>query len=189
MGYFKNPEETAKTIDADGFLHSGDIGKLDPNGVLYITGRVKELLITAAGENIPPVLIENVIKETIPILSNVMLVGDGRRFLSALVTLKTEPNGTLMQAFAAEYQKIGTTAKTAAEAKSCPKIYKYIEEEFKKANDKAISRAQRVQTFALLGEDFTVDNGLLTPTLKLKRKEVLARYSDIVEGFYTESKL
>jgi long-chain-fatty-acid--CoA ligase ACSBG len=57
MGYFKNPEETAKSIDADGFLHSGDIGRIDANGVLFITGRVKELLITAAGENIPPVLI------------------------------------------------------------------------------------------------------------------------------------
>jgi long-subunit acyl-CoA synthetase (AMP-forming) len=57
MGYYKHPEETAKTIDADGFLHSGDVGRLDKNGVLFITGRVKELLITAAGENIPPVLI------------------------------------------------------------------------------------------------------------------------------------
>lgn len=189
MGYFKSPEETAKTIDVDGFLHSGDVGRIDSNGVLFITGRVKELLITAAGENIPPVLIENVIKETIPLLSNVMLIGDNRRFLTALVTLKAEPDGRLMQSFLSEYQKIGTTAKTALEAKSCPLVYKYIEEGFKRANDKAISRAQRVQTFAILGEDFTVENGLLTPTLKLKRKEVLGRYPDIIEGFYKEAKL
>ena len=189
MGYFKNPEETAKTIDADGYLHSGDLGRVDANGVLFITGRVKELLITAAGENIPPVLIENVIKELNPLLSNVMLIGDNRRFLTALITLKVEPDGRLMQSFLPEYQKIGTTAKTALEAKSCPLIFKYVEEGIKKANEKAISRAQRVQTFAILGEDFTVENGLLTPTLKLKRKEVLARYTDIIEGFYRESKL
>lgn len=112
MGYYKSVEETAKTIDADGFLHSGDVGRVDADGVLYITGRVKELLITAAGENIPPVLIENVIKEVIPLLSNVMLVGDGQRFLTALVTLKAEPDGRLPEALLSEYQKMGTLAKT-----------------------------------------------------------------------------
>jgi long-chain acyl-CoA synthetase len=68
-------------------------------------------------------------------------------------------------------------------------VFKYIEERIKAANDNAISRAQRVQTFAILGEDFTVENGILTPTLKLKRKEALKRYKDIIESFYTEAKL
>ena len=189
MGYYKNPEETMKTIDGDGFLHSGDIGRLDHNGILFITGRVKELLITAAGENIPPILIENEIKEALPIVSNVMLIGDGRRFLTALVTLKSEPDGRLMNAFQSEYQKMGTTAKTVEEAKNCKLIYKHIDEGIKKANEKAISRAQKVQAFAILGEDFLVENGLLTPTLKLKRKEVLKKYDSIIENFYRDPKI
>lgn len=146
-------------------------------------------MITAAGENIPPLLIENEIKEALPMVSNVMLIGDNRRFLTALVTLKAEPDGKLMAAFMPDYEKIGTTAKTIAEAKSCPVIFKMLEEGVKKANDKAISRAQKVQTFAILGEDFSVENGLLTPTLKLKRKEVLKKYADIIENFYRDSKL
>ena len=96
-------------------------------------------------------LIENAIKELIPLVSNVMLIGDNRRFLTALVTLKAEPNGSLMQQFLPEYQKMGSKAKTVIEAKSCPLVSKYIEEGIKKANEKAISRAQRVQTFAILG--------------------------------------
>lgn len=189
MGYYKSPEETMKTIDADGFLHSGDLGRIDHNGILFITGRVKELLITAAGENIPPLLIENEIKEALPMVSNVMLIGDGRRFLSALVTLKSEPDGRLLAAFLPEYEKMGSTAKHINEAKNCPMIFKHVEGGVKKANDKAISRAQKVQTFAILGEDFSVENGLLTPTLKLKRKEVLKKYADIIENFYRDAKI
>ena len=75
MGYYKNPEETNKTIDEDGFLHSGDMGRINEEGVLFITGRVKELIITAGGENIPPLLIEQEILAHIPFISQVMVVG------------------------------------------------------------------------------------------------------------------
>jgi long-chain-fatty-acid--CoA ligase ACSBG len=88
MGYFKNAEDTSKTIDSQGFLHSGDVGKLTKEGVLFITGRVKELIITAGGENIPPILIENEIKKALPCLSNVMVVGDFRKYLTCLISLK-----------------------------------------------------------------------------------------------------
>ena len=90
MGYLENEEETQKVIDEYGFLHSGDIGKFDKNNFLYITGRLKEIIITAGGENIPPVLIENNIKNTMDIISNVMVIGDKRKFLSCLITLKCE---------------------------------------------------------------------------------------------------
>lgn len=88
MGYYKNAEETMKSIDNDGFLHSGDMGKLTAEGILFITGRVKELIITAGGENIPPILIENEIKNILPFISNVMAVGDMKKFLTCLISLK-----------------------------------------------------------------------------------------------------
>lgn len=97
MGYFKNEKETRKTIDAKGYLHSGDIGRLDNKGNLIITGRIKELIVTAGGENIPPVLVENTVKEELKCISNCMLVGDMKKFLSLVITLKHKPNpdGTL----------------------------------------------------------------------------------------------
>lgn len=88
MGYFKDEESTRNTIDKDGWLHSGDVGKLDKTGNLVITGRIKELIITAGGENVAPVLIEDEVKKNIPIVSNCMVIGDKRKYLSILLTLK-----------------------------------------------------------------------------------------------------
>ena len=90
-------EKTADTIDQDGWIHSGDMGKLDKDGFLFITGRLKELIITSGGENIPPIVIEDNIKSALPIVSNVMLVGDKRKYLTALVTLKSKINMDTME--------------------------------------------------------------------------------------------
>merc|ERR1719450_1127988 len=90
MGYMRNEDATKETIDKDGYLHSGDIGAID-SGLLKITGRIKELIITAGGENVAPVPIEDAIKKHLPAVSNVMVVGDKRKFLSCIVTLKTTP--------------------------------------------------------------------------------------------------
>lgn len=89
MGYFKNPKATLETFDNDGFLHSGDIGVIKDEH-LEINGRIKELIITAGGENIAPLLIEMQFKELCPFCSNIMVIGDNRKFLSALVTLKVQ---------------------------------------------------------------------------------------------------
>lgn len=91
MGYFKNSIETAKTIDSQGYLHSGDIGRITEKGVLFITGRAKELIITAGGENVPPILIENEIKAALPFISSVMLVGDMRKYLICLLGIREDP--------------------------------------------------------------------------------------------------
>ncbi len=90
MGYLKNEKATLETIDQNGFLHSGDLGKIDKHGFLFITGRIKELLITAGGENIVPVLIEDVFKEECPACSQIIAVGENQKFLGALITLKTD---------------------------------------------------------------------------------------------------
>jgi long-chain-fatty-acid--CoA ligase ACSBG len=88
MGYFKDDAATKSTIDEEGFLHSGDLGRLDKKGNLIITGRLKELIITAGGENIAPVLIENDIKRNMKFISNCMVIGDKRKYLTVLLTLK-----------------------------------------------------------------------------------------------------
>ena len=90
MGYLKNETETRKTIDSNGFMHSGDLGYFDENGFLYISGRLKELIVTAGGENVAPLLIEDKLKELCPILSSVMVVGEGQKYIAALFTIKAK---------------------------------------------------------------------------------------------------
>jgi long-chain-fatty-acid--CoA ligase ACSBG len=90
MGYLKNEAATRETIDNQGYLHSGDLGKFDDQGFLYITGRIKELIITAGGENIAPVLLEDTFKEACPQCSNIMVIGDQQKYLVALITLKVD---------------------------------------------------------------------------------------------------
>ena len=87
MGYLNNPEETNKVFDKEGYFHSGDLGKFNEKGYLYLTGRIKEIIVTAGGQNIPPVRIENEIKNALPCISNVMVVGDKKAYLTCLITL------------------------------------------------------------------------------------------------------
>lgn len=124
MGYFKNEEATRTTIDERGFLHSGDVGRLDKQGNLTITGRIKELIITAGGENVAPVLIENLLKENLPFLSNAVVIGEKRKYLTVLVTLKFLPAGEKLSNELApetlkEFEILGSPAKTIAQAREC----------------------------------------------------------------------
>lgn len=91
-GYLKNEAATKEIIDAHGYLHSGDLGRIDEEGFLYITGRIKEIIITAGGENVAPIIIEDTFKEYCPIASNIMVIGENQKFLTALITLKSEIN-------------------------------------------------------------------------------------------------
>ncbi|RHY19536.1 hypothetical protein DYB32_010214, partial [Aphanomyces invadans] len=156
MGYLKAEQATKDTIDADGWLHSGDCGKLDEDNFCSITGRIKELIITAGGENIPPVLLEDAIKEEIPLLSNAMAIGDRRKFLTAIFTLKVvvdadgNPSDQLDAAALAIVSELGSTATTVAEAKACDKVKAYIDKNLKKANGRAASRAQHIQKYEIV---------------------------------------
>eukprot|EP00117_Sycon_ciliatum_P028595 scpid46201/ scgid22946/ Long-chain-fatty-acid--CoA ligase ACSBG2; Acyl-CoA synthetase bubblegum family member 2 len=193
LGYLNNEEKTREAVDEEGWLHSGDIGKVDEDGFLHITGRLKELLITAGGENVAPVPIENKMKEVMPLLSNVMVIGDKQRFLSMLVTLKVKlneegnPTSDLADDVKPVLQSIGSAATTVEEAQKCDKIRQYLEDGRVEANKFAVSNAQKIQKFVILPVDFSVNGGEITETLKLKRNIVAKRYDDIICQIYAEA--
>eukprot|EP00472_Partenskyella_glossopodia_P014251 CAMPEP_0197541606 /NCGR_PEP_ID=MMETSP1318-20131121/67221_1 /TAXON_ID=552666 /ORGANISM="Partenskyella glossopodia, Strain RCC365" /LENGTH=677 /DNA_ID=CAMNT_0043100799 /DNA_START=68 /DNA_END=2101 /DNA_ORIENTATION=+ len=196
MGYLYNEEATLKTVDENGWLHSGDIGRIDSDGYLRITGRIKELIITAGGENVPPVLIEGAIKAALPAISNAVVIGDQRKYLSCLLTFKTNvdqngvPTDELLGPGLELAKSVGSKAKTASAAAACPKIRKAIQLGIDKVNEGATSRAQRIRRWVIIKQDFSVDGGELTPTMKLKRRVVNDKYSNEIESMYpTEAKL
>lgn len=193
MGYLGDEAKSREAIDDQGWLHSGDIGKIDVDGYLSITGRIKELLITAGGENIAPVIIEQCMKETMPIISTCMVIGDRKKFLTMFVTLKCKldemgiPTDDLDLQALAICQEIGCNATTVSEAMHDPAIDNHIKQGMTIANEKAASRAAKVQKFAILPRDFSINTEELTPTMKLKRSVVLAKYTHIVDKLYEES--
>ncbi|XP_035748210.1 long-chain-fatty-acid--CoA ligase ACSBG2 isoform X2 [Egretta garzetta] len=196
MGYLNMEEKTKEAIDEDGWLHSGDLGKHDKDGFLYITGRIKELIITAGGENVPPVPIEDAVKEAVPIISNAMLVGDKAKFLAMLLTLKcnidveTGEPGDDLTPEAIEYcQKLGSKATKVSEIISSKDkaIYGAIQKGISAVNEGAISNAQKVQKWVLLEKDFSLFGGELGPTMKLKRLVVAQKYEDQIAQFYAEA--
>ncbi|XP_030647881.1 long-chain-fatty-acid--CoA ligase ACSBG2 [Chanos chanos] len=194
MGYLNMPEKTKEALDEEGWLHSGDLGKHDENDFLYITGRIKELIITAGGENIPPVPIEDAVKEEVSIISNAMLVGDKRKFLSMLLTLKCnvdengEPTDELTPLAAEFCKQHGVNASKVSEIVNTKDtvIYKVIQEGIDRVNTKATSNAQRVQKWTILPRDFSISGGELGPTMKLKRPVVAKMYKEEIDKFYTE---
>ncbi|XP_068167079.1 long-chain-fatty-acid--CoA ligase ACSBG2-like [Antennarius striatus] len=196
MGYLNMPDKTAEAIDQDGWLHSGDVGKLDHHEFLYITGRIKELIITAGGENIPPVPIEDALKAEVPIISNAMLLGDKLKFLSMLLTLKCdidengEPTDDLSPEALDFCQQHGVTATKVSEiiASKEPAIYKAIQEGLDRVNARATSNAQRVQKWVILEREFSVTGGELGPTMKLRRPIVVKMYQEKINEIYAEAK-
>ena len=192
MGYLKNAEATSSTISREGWLCSGDQAKLDGDHFLSITGRLKELIITAGGENIPPVLIEDEMKKAMEAVSQVMVVGEAKKFLSMFLTVKVEvddnmkPTEMLTSDSLGISEAIGSTARTASEVVTCSKWKEYFDKGMDAANKHTTSNAQKVQKWTLLTQDFSIDGGELTPTMKLKRPVVLKMYDAEVKKMYGE---
>ena len=198
MGYLFSPEKTDETIDDEGWLHSGDIGCLDDGGYLTITGRIKELIITAGGENVPPLVIEDAIKKELPCISNAMVIGDQKKYLSCLLTLKVdadpetmEPKKELATATTDWCKEIGADgAKTIDDllldlnSKYYVKISEAIQRGIDRVNEKATSNAQKIQKWVLIKTDFSITGGELTPTQKLKRYLVQSKYADSIKKLY-----
>ncbi|XP_026201525.1 long-chain-fatty-acid--CoA ligase ACSBG2 isoform X3 [Anabas testudineus] len=195
MGYLNMPENTEQALDAEGWLHSGDLGKHDQNGFLFITGRIKELIITAGGENVPPVPIEDKVKEAVPLISNAMLIGDKRKFLSMLLTVKCQVNPDSgepqdeLSADAVEFcRKLGSNATRVSDIAGGRDraINAAIQEGINRVNENATSNAQRIQKWIVLDRDFSIGGGELGPTMKLKRPVVVKMYKEQIENFYKE---
>ncbi|XP_077291917.1 very long-chain-fatty-acid--CoA ligase bubblegum-like isoform X2 [Arctopsyche grandis] len=193
MGYLGEVKKTEEAIDEEGWLHSGDVGTTDVNGFLSITGRIKELLITAGGENVAPVAIEQQLKSELPFISNAMVVGDRKKYLSVLLSFQTEidpetgaPIDKLNSESLRWLASLGSSATTVTEILSQNEetVMKAINDGIVKANRAAISNAQKVQKFKILPVDFSINTGELGPTMKIKRNVVAAKYEDIIESMY-----
>ncbi|XP_055388941.1 very long-chain-fatty-acid--CoA ligase bubblegum [Condylostylus longicornis] len=196
IGYVGDEEKTKEALDEEGLMHSGDIAYVDDKGFVTITGRLKELIITAGGENVAPVHVEDLIKAELPGISNAMLVGDRKKFLTILLTIKTEidpidmsPKDELTTEALLWMKELGVehrTVKEILDAGPCPRVWKSITDGIARANQHAISNAQKVQKFAILPHDFSIPTGELGPTLKLKRSHVAKMYEEVIESFYKE---
>ncbi|XP_008292383.1 long-chain-fatty-acid--CoA ligase ACSBG2-like [Stegastes partitus] len=192
MGYLNMADKTTEALDEDGWLHSGDLGRHDEHDFLYITGRIKELIITAGGENIPPVPIEDAVKAEVPIISNAMLIGDKLKFLSMMLTLKCvmDDNGEPTDELTPEaldfciQNGIAATKVSEIIANKEPAVYKAIQEGMERVNARSTSNAQKVQKWVILERDFSVTGGELGPTMKLRRPIVVKMYQDRIDEMY-----
>jgi long-chain acyl-CoA synthetase len=175
QGYYKNPEATKETL-VDGWLHTGDIGELDADGYLSITGRKKDIIITAGGKNITPANLEAEIKQS-QWVSQCVVIGDRRPYLVALVTLDVEEVVPLAQ----EKGWPTDPAKLAQQ----PEVRELIQEHIDKINEK-FARVEQVKKFAILPQDLSQEGGELTPTLKVKRNVVADKYAAEIEQLYAK---
>lgn len=176
-GYRNNPEGTKAAFTEDGWFRTGDIGRIDDDDFVWITGRKKELIVTAGGKNVAPAELEDRLRSH-PIISQVVVVGDQKPFIGALVTLDAE---ALPQWLANH----NLPSMTVADAVKDPQVFAAIDRAVKRVNEK-VSRAESIRKFTILPTDFTVENGYLTPSLKLKRNVVLEAFADKVREIYGE---
>ena len=175
-GYWKNPAETAKVFDGDWFM-TGDIGQLDDDGYLTITGRKKEIIVTAGGKNVAPAQLEDPIRAN-PIIGQVVVVGEQRPFISALITLDEE----MLPVWLNNNGEDAT--QTLGEASRNPKVLAEIQRAVDAANA-TVSRAESIRKFVVLPADLTEASGHLTPKLSIKRNVILSDFSHVIEDMYS----
>ncbi|KDO18730.1 hypothetical protein SPRG_15899 [Saprolegnia parasitica CBS 223.65] len=193
MGYLKRDQDTKNVIDEEGWLYSGDTAVIDEDGFATITGSIPETIRTAGGERISPVALESILKAEIPLLSNVMVIGEQREFLLALFTLKVlldeegRPTPTLEDDVREMCGVLGSRARTVDDAKRCPKVQAYLDDrlaDVNKTTSQLFSFGHYIAKYAILDNDFSVAGDELTPTLKLKRSRVLEKHAAVVDAIY-----
>ena len=177
QGYYRKPDQTRESFTADGWLRTGDIGHLDAEGYLVVTDRKKELLKTAAGKFVAPQPIENRLK-TSPYVANAMVVGDRHKFVSVLLV----PNFDAVIAKAREENHASLDRGRFA---GDPWVHDLFRSELERLSAD-FAQYERPKRFALLAEDFTIANGELTFTMKLKRRVIEQRYRDVIEDLYAD---
>jgi long-chain acyl-CoA synthetase len=177
-GYYKDPEKTAETIDAEGWLHTGDVGTMDEDGYLRIIDRKKELIITAGGKNISPANLEALLKQH-PLVGQAAVIGDRRPYVSALVVLDPEVAPVWARKAGIEFT---STADLAANPAVHAEIQKAVEE-----TNRHVSNVEGIKRFTILPSDWTPETEELTPTLKLKRRVINQKYADAIEEMYSRA--
>jgi long-chain acyl-CoA synthetase len=173
-GYWENDEATREVLTEDGWFRTGDLGDLDDTGFLHITGRQKEIIVTAGGKNVAPNVLEDRLRRH-PLISQAMVVGDAKPFIGALITIDEEE----LPRWAEEH---GKQERSLSELADDPELRATVEEAVQEANE-AVSRAESIREFRILPEDFTVGEEL-TPTMKVRRDVVADRYAPILEEIY-----
>src|SRR5688572_21353508 len=174
-GYYKDSLATADTVDSEGWLHSGDIGIIDAQGFLQITDRKKDLIITAGGENIAPALVEGFLKG-IPVVSQAVVVGDRQRYLSVLLTLNAD---RIKQ----DAESCGSGASDPESASRDDRFLQFLQRQIDAVNSR-LARVQAVKKFKVIPQEFTIEGGELTPTMKVKRKVVTEKYKSEIDQLY-----
>jgi long-chain acyl-CoA synthetase len=174
--YWNNPEATAAAFD-DGWFRTGDLGAFDADGFLSITGRKKEIIVTAGGKNVSPAALEDPIRAN-PLVGQVVVVGDQKPFISALVTLDTEMLPTWLANNGEDKDM------TLAEASVNPAVNAEIQKAIDAANER-VSRAESIRKFVILATELTEASGHLTPKLSIKRNVIMSDFADVIDGLYS----
>ncbi|MES2973220.1 MAG: long-chain fatty acid--CoA ligase [Pseudomonadota bacterium] len=174
-GYWQLPDKTRETIDADGWLHTGDCGEIDSEGYLRIRDRLKDIIITSGGKNITPSNIENLIKFS-PYISDAVVVGEGRHYLTCLVMLDQDNVARFAQDRQVPYTDFASMTRA-------PQVVALVQSELDAVNAK-LARVEQVKAFRIIPQLLTAEDDELTPTMKLKRKVVASKYAGVIDAMY-----
>ncbi len=179
-GYLDNPEATAESIDIEGWLRTGDVGRIDEEGFLWLTGRKKEIMITAGGKNLSPAKIENALK-TSPFIKEAVAIGDARPFVSALIQIDYDMVGNWAT-------RRGIPYTSFPDLSGRPEVRTLVDEEIRRINDAALARVEQVRKFSFFLKELHQDDEELTATQKVRRKNIFEKYADQIEALYEKKK-
>jgi long-chain acyl-CoA synthetase len=174
-GYLNQPDKTAETVDAEGWLHTGDVGRVDADGYFYITDRMKDIIITAGGKNVTPSEWENQLKFS-PYVTDAVVIGDKRAYLSCLVMIDEDNVAQWAQDRDVQFSDFKSLCRA-------PEVLSLIGEEIEKIN-KQFARVEQIKQFRLIEQRLTAEDEELTPTMKLKRSLINSKYASLIEGMY-----